>query len=169
MFFLAAKALSFLPFGGLLRGFTGKLVLFGVLAAVIAFAVWKWKDSIREQALSAVFAEQAQEQLKQQQQEFERMRRVQELSSEIQTRASEQQRRLQQQLDEAQRQIRGVTTEEDGSVAPVLIMTLDNIRRFEGYQERTVPQVLNENERPNVSGSGNPAIDAFRRRFGGTQ
>lgn len=71
--FFALKFLSFLPFGNLLRGASGKLILFGGLALLIAFGVWKIRHNIYERVYNEVYAEQAEEILQQKEREYEKL------------------------------------------------------------------------------------------------
>lgn len=50
--FVFAKLLSFLPFGNLFRGTSGKIILYGVIAIAIGYCLWWVRDEIRDGALS---------------------------------------------------------------------------------------------------------------------
>lgn len=169
--FLALKFLSFLPFGNLLRGASGKLILVLGIVLVIAFGVWKIRHDIFESAYNQIFAEQAEELVKQQQIEYEKL---QELTSERERFLGERAVTREALVIEIQR-IRSIIDysrpEDDGKVSPVLREVISHLRSLEG----TTTKQKEPKEKPSnvwdkvpyleeIKESGNSIIDKWKNK-----
>ena len=169
--FFALKFLSFLPFGNLLRGASGKLILFGGLALLIAFGVWKIRHNIYERAYNEVYAEQAEEILKQKQSEYEKL---EELTNAREKFLGDRQRSREELILEIQR-IRSFIEysrpEDDGEVAPVLRDVITHLRSLEAStvkleEPEKEPGLLDKlkDKVPSFEKSGNSIIDKWKKR-----
>lgn len=170
MLFLGLKALSFLPFGNFLRGTMGKLLLIGIVLAAVAFAIWKWKESIREEAYNQIYSQQAEQLIKEQQEEFRRMQEVIEKGNKIQSKTVEDRHELILEIEKLRNEARTAPSEKDGEVAPVLKETIESIREIENRQpeKKTVGEKVGEAVDETVS-TGNKAIDAWKKKVGGNE
>ena len=172
--FFALKFLSFLPFGNLLRGASGKLILFGGLALLIAFGVWKIRQNIYERAYNEVYAEQAEEILTQKQREYEKL---EELTNAREKFLGDRQRSREELILEIQR-IRSFIEysrpEDDGEVAPVLRDVITHLRSLEASttkpeKPKEEPGLLDKlkDKVPSfeeIEKSGNSIIDKWKKR-----
>lgn len=173
--FIAAKLLSFLPFGNLLRGTSGKLILVGLAAAAVAFLVWKWKDNIRNEAYDAIFSRQAEEVIKEQKKEFEKLQKAIESSRQIERNVLEKRQKLTVETEELIKEIRQANAEDDGPVAPVLKMSVEFIRDREATKKGTktvVDKAIDVTKKAveatgkavdKAGESGNSVIDAWKK------
>lgn len=155
--FFALKALSFLPFGSLLKGGSLKVILIGVAVAAVAFGIWKWKDNIKTAVYNEVYAEQ-------QEQIIEKQKRQLELTERL---MAERERAVQEALD-AQAKLREAIQMdkmelrrqefEAMQVPPVISAALDIIRRAEH-----LPRKGGEQPPEAEKSSGNSIVDAWKR------
>ena len=81
--FAILKLLSFLPFGGLLRG--GSLKIIAIVGVVIAlgFMYWKWKSSIEEGVRDEINVQLLEERLKEQEKRTEDLLNISKRQNEI--------------------------------------------------------------------------------------
>ena len=125
--FFALKALSFLPFGNIFRS---KLFWIGLAVVVVVFLVWRYNERIREEVRDQIYAEQAEEIAKQNQQE---LRRLEQLLAEQEDALQ----RLQESRRDTQRVVEGVQevirdNPSDGAAPPVIQGTLRRLREHQG-------------------------------------
>lgn len=157
--FFALKFLSFLPFGNLLRGASGKLILILGIVLVIAFGIWKIRHDIFESAYNQIFAEQAVELVKQQKREYEKF---QELASERERFLDERARSREELIIEIQR-IQSIVDysrpEDDGEVAPVLREVISHLRSLE---EATKPKQKKPKKEPSLLDKLKDKVPSFR-------
>ena len=176
--FFALKFLSFLPFGNLLRGASGKLILFGGLALLIAFGVWKIRHNIYEKVYNEVYAEQAEEILQQKEREYEKLEELTKIREELTEEHFRSREELIIEIQRIKSMIEYSRPEDDGEVAPVLRDVISHLRSLE---ERTakvkepekepslldrvldkVPYIGDETEKS----SGNSIIDGWKKKRG---
>ena len=133
MGFLAIKALSFLPFGGFLKN--PKILIGIILIALIAFGIWKWKDSIKTAAYNSIYAEQAEQHFANERRELERQRALLLESQRAVDAAKQRRETLLKEIEEARARTRDVDPAKNGPVAPVLSEALEFIRSRQGSSE----------------------------------
>lgn len=73
MGFIIAKLLAFLPFGNLLKGASGKLIMIAGVILLLVFLVWRYNSSIMEKATAIFNQQQLAETVEFQQREIERL------------------------------------------------------------------------------------------------
>lgn len=151
--FAASKLLGFLPFGNLLKGTTGKLILIGALIIGAVFMYWKWKDDIETAVYNELFREQVEEAMNEQRQEIERLKLLTEQRDAAIIQLLDRQRAITEDTDRVRETVRDESLE-DGEVAPVLRETIRELRALSN------PEAANE-DRPDPS--GNSVIDEFLR------
>lgn len=182
MWFIISKALAFLPFGNLLRGASGKLILGLVIVGALAFAYWKWKDNIREEIFNQINQETAEQLIRNQE---EQLRRQEEFLDRQGKLAEELLRRQRQHIENSNQIsniIDNVTPEDNGPVAPILDKVFKQINAFEGYSENVTPSSEATNkveteEEPStldkavevIESTGNSAIDQWRKLTNGKE
>jgi hypothetical protein len=169
--FILLKGLSFLPFGGFLK--SPKIIIGIIIIAVLAFAYFKWKSSIEEAAYNAVFSEQAEQHLKNQQRELDRTQKLIEQSNKAVTEAQTRRENLLREIDAARQNTRNVAPEDNGPVSPVLSEALEFIRNHEKVRNPSnrslgdkAKDVIDKavEATGSVVSSGNKAIDAWKAR-----
>ncbi len=128
--FFLLKGLSFLPFGGFLKN--PKVLIGLILIALVAYGVWKWKDSIKTAAYNSIYAEQAEQHFANQQRELERQRALILESQHAVEHAKKTRDALMKEIEKARERAQNVDPEKDGEVAPVLSEALEFIRSREG-------------------------------------
>lgn len=178
--FFALKFLSFLPFGNLLRGASGKLILFGGLALVIAFGIWKIRHDIYERAYNEVYAEQAEEILKQKEREYEKLEELAKFTDEFTGDHYRSREELIIEIQKIRSMVEYSRPEDDGEVAPVLRAVIDHIRSLEAKTAKVkveepkeepslldkaldkIPYIGDESE----ESSGNSIIDSWKKKRG---
>lgn len=169
--FILLKGLSFLPFGGFLK--SPKIIIGIIIIAVLAFAYFKWKNSIEEAAYNAVFSEQTEQHLRNQQRELERTQELIEQSNKAVSEAQSKREKLLREIETARQNTRNVDPEKNGPVAPVLSEALNFIRNQEKVRNPSnrsfsdkAKDVINKavEATGDAVSSGNEAIDAWRAR-----
>ncbi len=154
MGFLIAKLLAFLPFGNLLKGASGKLIMIAGVLLLVVFLVWRYNHAITERVTAMFNQQQLQSTVVFQQKEITRLREIEE----------ERNRAIQQAIkdNEALLLMVGKTKQEVRSddfkpeiASPVLQHTLRAIAGFEsGKTEEATPG----------GDTGNSAIDAWKKK-----
>jgi hypothetical protein len=137
--FLFIKALSFLPFGGFLKN--PKVLIGIILIALIAFGIWKWKDSIKTAAYNSIFAEQSEQHFANQRRELDRREALILESQRAAEEARIRRTKLVKEIEAARERARNVDPEKDGTVAPVLSEALEFIRSRQGSSEPAGPSL----------------------------
>ncbi len=149
--FIFIKALSFLPFGGFLKN--PKVLIGIILIALVAYGVWKWKDSIKTAAYNSIYAEQAEQHFANQRRELERQRALILESQHAVEHAKRTRDALMKEIEEARAKTRDVDPEKDGTVAPVLSEALEFIRSREGSSAPSGPSLGDKVDSAIESGS----------------
>ena len=158
--FVALKALSFLPFGSLLKGGSLKVILIGALVAAVAFGIWKWKDGIRTAVYNQVYQERVEEQLNAQRRQMELAERLMTQREQAVKDAFEAREELQRLLAKARSELRAEDFEA-GEVPPVIIRALELIKEAEQEKDRG-----DEKRDPGRPRAGtNSVIEQWRARF----
>ncbi len=157
--FVALKALSFLPFGSLLKGGSLKVILIGVAVAAVAFGIWKWKDGIRTAVYNQVYQERVEEQLAAQQRQMELAERLMSEREKAVREAFEAREELQRLLARARTELRAEDFEA-GAVPPVIIRALELIKEAE--QKKGDEDQERDPGRPR---SGNSVVDTWKDKF----
>lgn len=154
--FAAAKLLGFLPFGNLLKGGTGKLILIGMALVAALFLYWKWKDSIKEAVYNEIFAQQVETHLENQRKELEQLKRITAQREQAILDLIEQQKVILRDTSELVKRIESGNLE-DGPVAPVLREAVEGLRsRLEPEGEKLLNSAPRAPKR-----TGNAVIDEF--------
>ena len=175
--FFLLKGLSFLPFGGILKN--PKVLIAIIIIALLAFGYFKWKSAIKEAIYNEIYAEQVEEHLENQRQEFERIMKLTEEGNKAVKEATKQREVLIKEVEQARQATRNVAPERNGKVAPVLSEALDFIRARQtspepieetlGTKMNTVIEdslnALRGTEEV-VEPTGNSAIDEWKRKQG---
>lgn len=160
--FVALKALSFLPFGGLLKGGSLKMVLIGVAVVAVAFGIWKWRDNIRTAVYNEVYAEQQEEIIAKQQRQLELTERLMQEREAAVAQALDAQAKLREAIAMNKLELRRQEFEAM-QVPPVINAALDIIRKsqhLEGMGDELPPEA----EDPPT---GNSVIDRWKSLRGG--
>lgn len=157
--FVFAKLLSFLPFGNIFRGVSGKFILYGVIAAAIAFGLWWIRGEIRDGALDDFNREQTVIINEQQQKSFEDYQEINREQENIISELISDRTELQQELNALRVQIgsHGTETPANGALK-------DAVRGISAIQENTprLKPSVPENE------ESNSYLDEWRRKITGT-
>lgn len=169
--FFLLKGLSFLPFGGFLKN--PKILIGLILIAALAFAYFKWKDSIKEAAYNAIYSEQVEQHLENQRKQMEATQKIIAEGSRAVNEAHRRREALIRDVETARAKTRNVDPEKNGPVAPVLSEALDFIRRSEMARNPS-KETIREKAKGLVDdaveatkgavSSGNAAIDAWKAR-----
>lgn len=154
MGFLIAKLLAFLPFGNILKGASGKLIMIAGVILLVVFLVWRYNHAITERVTAMFNQQQLQSTVVFQQKEITRLREIE----------AERNRAIEQSIknNEALLLMIGKTKQEVRSddftpttASPVLQHTLRAIAEFEaGKSEEVAPN----------GETGNSAIDAWKKK-----
>lgn len=158
MFFAITKLLAFLPFGNIFKGLSGRVLLISLIAGVIAFGVWKWKDNIKAQVAEAFYQQQIEDQLQDVKTEVQRLRNIEEARNAAIQRAIQRNESLILSIQEGRREIAG------GKYTPapatqVLKDTMSRIKSIEEADHKPLPK--------KEESSGNVVIDTWKKVFGG--
>ena len=160
--FVLMKALSFLPFGGLLKGGSLKMILIVAAVAAVAFGVWKWKDGIKTAVYNEIYADRQEQIIEDQQRQIalnERLMREREaavagyLDAQAQLREALAMNRMELRRKEY----------EAMQVPPVINGALDIIRKSEHLPKEG-------GEQPPDAGtldSGNSVVERWKRKIRG--
>ena len=162
MFPIILKALTFLPFGGFLRG--GSLKMIGILGlvAVVAFGYFKWKGSIQAEVREQENIARLEQIAADQQRQTEILLDVTERQNAIIKAAIDRNQKIIKALQAAKIQIGAM--EASPATAP-LEATMEILRQLEQQGVR-VEQAKKEIQEQKPT--GNSSIDAWRQRlFGG--
>jgi len=168
--FIALKALSFLPFGGMLRGAMGKFVLVLVIVGALAFGYWKWKDNIKTALINEINQETAEQILREKQDQIRKEREFLDRQGKLAVEILRRQRKQIENHNKLTNDIDNVKPEDDGPVAPILRSIFDQINTFENNVEPESKEAA-ENEEPTMvdkakglaESTGNSAIDAWKK------
>jgi len=161
--FILAKLLAFLPFGNFLQGNSLKLILIAVAVVGALLFVWRWKEGIREDALSNFNQKRLEEILKQTQQEQARFKKIIEDRETLILQLLDERQKLEADYKKLADKVRDSKPEDDAPVAPVLRDTLKALRERDGGKA-PAPTPVKPDTPPTDSGNG--AIDAWRRLTG---
>ncbi len=171
--FIIAKALAFLPFGGLLRGATGKMILILVVIVALGFAYWKFKDNIRTAIVNEINQKTAEQILQDKEDQILKQNLFLIRQREINEQRLHEQKKQIENRNTLSIIIEKTTPEEDGPVAPVLRNVFEQINVFEGNvtpARENIKDVV-DNDPPSaldrtvesIKSTGNSAIDAWRK------
>jgi hypothetical protein len=168
--FIALKALSFLPFGGMLRGAMGKFVLILVVVGALAYGYWKWKDNIKTAIINQINQETAETILKEKEDQIRKEREFIDRQGKLAKEILIRQRKQIENKNKLSNIIDNVKPEDDGPVAPILDSIFEQINTFEGNTEpankdevdKDPPSIL-DNAVDSVKSTGNSAIDAWKK------
>jgi hypothetical protein len=153
--FFLLKGLSFLPFGGILKN--PKILIAIIIIAGLVFGYFKWKSAIKEAIFNEIYAEQVEEHLENQRQEFERIMKLTESGNIAVKKATQQREVLIKEVEQARQATRNVTPERNGPVAPVLSEALDFIR-----SRQTAPAPIEETLGSKVTDAIEESLNALR-------
>ena len=163
--FVALKALSFLPFGGLLKGGSLKMVLIGVAVVAVAFGIWKWKDNIKTAVYNEIYAEQQEQIIEKQKRQIELTERLMKEREQAVAAALDAQAALKEAIAMNKMELRR-QEHEAMQVPPVINAALDIIRKsrhLEGMGDKLPP----DPEAGSAPSTGNSVIDRWNRLRGG--
>jgi len=171
--FIFAKALAFLPFGGMLRGATGKMILILVIVGALGFAYWKFKDNIRTAIVNEINQETAEQILKEKEDQILKQNIFLIKQGELNEQLLHQQKEQIENRNKLSTIIENTTPEDDGPVAPVLRNVFEQINLFQGNVTPSSESVEDavDNDPPSaldktvesIKSTGNSAIDAWRK------
>ena len=155
MGFIIAKLLAFLPFGNLLKGASGKLIMIVGVILLLVFLVWRYNSSIMEKATAMFNQQQPEETVAFQQREITRLHGIEAERNKAIEKAIADNETLLLMVNGAKQDAR---TFEAQPASPVLQHTLETISKFEnGERDNTVE----------VEPTGNSAIDAWKKKAKG--
>lgn len=168
--FIALKALAFLPFGGMLRGFSGKLILGIVIIGALAYGYWKWKDNIKTAIVNQINQETAETILKEKEDQLRKEREFIDRQGKLAKEILIRQRNQIENRNKLTNIIDNVKPEDDGPVAPILDSIFEQINIFENNVEpkseeevdKDPPSTLDKAV-DSVKSTGNSAIDAWKK------
>lgn len=157
MGFIIAKLLAFLPFGNLLKGASGKLIMVVGAILLVVFLVWRYNAVITERVAVMFKQQQLEDTIVFQQQEINRLHGIEEERNKSIAKAIKDNEALLLMVNGAKQEARSdAFTPETAS--PVLQHTLKTISEFENG-ERVVED--------KVEPTGNSAIDAWKKKAKG--
>ena len=157
--FFALKALSFLPFGSMLKGGGLKIALIGIAVAAVAFGVWKWKDGIKTAVYNEIYAEQQEQIIEKQKRQIALTERLMRDREEAVAAALDAQAKLREAIAMNKMELR--RQEHEAMQVPTVISSaLDIIRKSEHLPKEG-------GELAPESKTGNSVIDQWNRLRGG--
>lgn len=155
MGFIIAKLLAFLPFGNLLKGASGKLIMIVGAILLVVFLVWRYNSVIIERATAMFNQQQLEETVAFQQREITRLHSIEAERNKAIEQAIADNEALLLMINGAKQDARGF---EPKQASPVLQHTLKTISEFENGE-----RVVEEEVEP----TGNSAIDAWKKKAKG--
>jgi regulatory protein YycI of two-component signal transduction system YycFG len=155
MGFIIAKLLAFLPFGNLLKGASGKLIMIVGVILLLVFLVWRYNGAIVERATAMFNQQQLEETVKFQQREITRLHSIEAERNKAIEQAIADNEALLLMVNETKQEARGFTPK---TASPVLQHTFKAISKFQNGE-----RVVEEEVEP----TGNSAIDAWKKKAKG--
>jgi len=156
MLFVFSKLLAFLPFGNLLKGASGKFVLFAGIAIAIGFLVWNFKAKIKAEISQVFYQQQLEDQLADQKKELDRLVLIEGKRNQAIIEAIQRNESLILSVEQGRTSIRSL--EAQPATQP-LIEAMKTIKDLQKIQKPA--------EEPKED-SGNSVIDSWKKRiFGG--
>lgn len=160
MGFLFAKLLAFLPFGNVLKGASGKLILIAGVILLIVFMVWNFKEKIKEQVAAVFMQQQLEDTIVFQQQEISRLRGIEEERNSAIAKAIADNEALVIMINETKQEIRSDAFSPEVA-SPVLQHAIKAISEF----EKGAGVVVEEPK--GAEATGNSVIDAWKKKAKG--
>ncbi len=157
MGFIIAKLLAFLPFGNVLKGASGKMILIVGVILFVVFLIWNFKENIKEQVAAVFMQQQLEDTIVFQQQEISRLRGIEEERNISIAKAIADNEALVIMINATKRDIRSDDFTPQ-TASPVLQHTLKTIADFEkGEVKPTEVEAT----------GGNSVIDAWKKKTKG--
>jgi uncharacterized coiled-coil protein SlyX len=156
MGFIIAKLLAFLPFGNLLKGASGKLIMVIGAILLVVFLIWRYNNVIIERATAMFNQQQLEETVAFQQREISRLHSIEAERNKAIEKAIADNEALLLMINGAKQDARGFTPK---TASPVLQHTLKTISKFENRE-----RVEDTSE---AEPTGNSAIDAWKKKAKG--
>lgn len=156
MIFGVLKLLSFLPFGGMLRGTSLKVIGVIGLAGIVAFGYWKWKSGIENEVREEINAQILEERIKEQEKKTQLLLSITEKQNEVIELAIARSDKLRELIQRSRIEIGGM---EASPATPPLEAAMAALRALEGKAAETAKK------KPEGESTGNSVIDDWKKKL----
>ncbi len=136
MGFIIAKLLAFLPLGNLLKGLSGKMILYAGIALFVVFLVWSFKEKIKNQVEAVFKQQQLEDTLVFQRQEISRLTGIEAERNRAIEKAIKTNEELILFIDKTKRKVRSDAFTPT-TATPILQEAIRSISEFENKEQET--------------------------------